>query len=91
MNGCFTVCLEGARILPTSDAGAFRFVVFFFFPQDQGQRKDGNKSITFTVKKEGRERKGFETRCRWENMNILAKKGKQKGTEPLPEMALGLI
>lgn len=76
---------------PLQMLGHLGLLFFFFFPQDQGQRKDGNKSITFTVKKEGRERKGFETRCRWENMNILAKKGKQKGTEPLPEMALGLI
>jgi len=58
---------------------------FFFFPQDQGQRKNGNKSITFAVKKEGRESKGFKIGHRCENMNILAKKAKQKGT--LPETA----
>lgn len=63
----------------------------FFLSQNQGQRKNGNKSITFTVKREGRERKSFKTGHRWENMNILTKKAKQKGTELLPEISLRLL
>lgn len=65
-------------------------IVAFFFPQDQGQRKNGNKSITFAVKKEGRERKGFKIGHRWENMSILADKAKQKGTEPRNGFEIGL-
>lgn len=72
----------------TSDAVALFFFFFFFSSQDQGQRKNGNKSITLAVKKEGRERKDFKIRHRWENMNIWAKKAKQEGTEPLPETTL---
>lgn len=57
MNGCFTVCLEGARILPTSDAGAFRFVVFFFFHRIRVRERMGTKaSHLLSKRKEGRER-----------------------------------
>lgn len=69
----------------TSDA-----VAFFFFSQYQGQRKKENKGSHLLSKKEGRGRKGSKLRHRWENMNILAKKAKQKGTEPLTETSVKL-
>lgn len=93
MNGCFTLGFKGARALPAVQPLQMLWHLFsylFIFPQDQGQKENGNKSLTFTVgrggggKKEERERKGFKIRHRWENMNILAKKARQKGTEPHP-------
>lgn len=62
----------------------------FFFSQYQGQRKKENKGSHLLSKKEGMERKGSKSRRRWENMNVLAKKAKQKGTEPLSETGVKL-
>lgn len=63
----------------TSDA-----VAFFFFHRIGARERMGTKaSHLLSKRKEGREG-ALKLGHRWENMNILAKKTKQKGTEPLP-------
>lgn len=66
----------------------FRCCGIFFFFTGSGPEKEWEQKHHICCQKGRRERKGFKIGHRWENMNILAEKAKEKGTEPLSETSL---